>query len=473
MRILKGLFVCRKRGGFALATVIMILLLLLVIVPVMVIWVRNDTKISMKNQRGTTAFNLAEAAVDRGYWKIKGSTTTWNQALSGQPLAGYEFDATYTDVSGGSYRVHVSSSGANEVTILGEGRDNSTSEVRAIKAVFANQTVYSPLISNGNLTSSKVLCAFWGPIMAQGDFSMTDDVAAKRYFPRKFAKGVVTGHGSDLRDVNGLNPPNTDNVEWWSDYKYVPELPVLDFNALRSSAAATGTLNRYNKTTDYSGSPCKTNTIVIGTTTYSICKAFPAQPSDDSGPSPVWYWDGDLTIKGDDGGGSCGDPGANYGFKGTLIVRGNLTIRDAGCYKFSNPVPAQAYLDHYKLLKNTYDTATPGQYPADTGYQVNKTTFNFGTESFQPYPGAGGGWVNTVGERGFTYVGKALNVIGPAGYMDFTGAVWVVGNVTGSGGSANAFCGVFFDDRLSLPTLNVVLVRRSWQETSPSPAAWP
>ena len=37
MRILKGLFVCRKRGGFALATVIMILLLLLVIVPVMVI----------------------------------------------------------------------------------------------------------------------------------------------------------------------------------------------------------------------------------------------------------------------------------------------------------------------------------------------------------------------------------------------------------------------------------------------------
>jgi type II secretory pathway pseudopilin PulG len=473
MLVLKNLFMRRSRGGFALATVIMILLLLMIIVPLMVMWVQNDTKISMKNQRGTTAFNLAEAAVDRGYWKIKSSTITWNQALSGQPLAGYEFDATYTDVSGGSYRIDVSSSGVNQVTVVGEGRDNSTSEVRAIRAVFLNQTVYSPLISNGNFTSSKVLCAFWGPIMAQGDFNMTDDVAAKRYFPRKFAKGVVTGHGSNLRDVNGLNPPNTDNVEWWSDYQYVPELPVLDFDALRSSAAATGTLNRYNNKTDYNGSPCKTNTIVIGTTTYSICKAFPAQPLDDSGPSQVWYWDGDLTIEGFDGGGSCGYANSNYGFKGTLIVRGSLTIRGAGCYHFSGPVPAQAYLDHYKLLQNTYDTSAPGEYPADIGYQVNKTTFNFGTEYFQPYPGAGNGYLNTVGERGFTYVGGDLNVIGPSGYMDFVGAVWVVGNVNGSGGSANAFCGVFFNDQLSLPTLNVVLVRKSWQEISPNPQAWP
>jgi hypothetical protein len=350
----------KNKNGFVLPAVVLILLFLMITIPVMVKWVQNDTKISMKNQRSTTAFNLAEAALDRGYWEVKSSTITWNKAINGQALPGYRFDTTYTDVPGGSYRVSVSSSGANAVTIIGEGRDNSTNEVRAVKAVYLNQTVYSPLISNGNFTSSKVLAAFWGPIMAQGDYNMTDDVAAKRYFPRKYAKGVVTGHGSDLRDTNGLTPPNTDNVEWWSDYQYVPELPILDFNTLRSSAAASNTLNIYNKTSDYNGSPCKTNSVVVGTATYSICKAFPNQPLNDSGASPIWYWDGDLTIQGFQGGGDCSSANANYGFKGNLVVRGNLTIRDAGCYKFSGPVPAQAYLDHYKLLQNTYDTAELG-----------------------------------------------------------------------------------------------------------------
>jgi hypothetical protein len=52
------------------------------------------------------------------------------------------------------------------------------------------------------------------------------------------------------------------------------------------------------------------------------------------------------------------------------------------------------------------------------------------------------------------------------------GAVWVVGNVNGSGGNANSFCGVFFNDQLTLPTLNVVLIRQSWQEVTPSSASW-
>lgn len=450
-----------------LPMVILLFALLMIIVPLMVKWVQNDTKLSVKDQKAGIAFNMAEAAVDRGYWKVKGSTITFGSVMSGVPLAGYNFDVTYRDVSGGTYRISVSSGpGQRELTIVGEGKDLDSKEIRAVKAIFSNHTIYSPLITNGNFTSSKVLAAFWGPIMVQGNFDMTDAVAAKRYFARKYAKGVVTGQGSYTRDTNGLTPPNTDNVEWWSDYRYIPELPLLDFTALKSSAAATGTVNRYNMKTEYSGAPCKTNGIVIGTTTYSICKKFPNQPADDSGQNLVWYWDGDLTIQGH-------DAGTNYGFKGTLIVRGNLTIRDYGLYKFTDSVPAEAWRDHNKLLQTTFDTAATMQYPADIGYQVNKTTFNFGTESFRPFPGESAGWVNTVGERGFTYVGGNLTIIGPSGYMDFIGAVWVVGSVTATGGSATAFCGVFYDDKLEVPTLNVVLVRQSWQETKPSVQAWP
>ncbi len=463
----------RTRKGFILPAVMLAFVFLMVIIPIMVKWVQEDTRISTKDQQSSYAFNLAEAAVERAYWKLKSSTSTFDAAANGNPLPGYNFDTTYRDINGGSYRISISSSGTKTVTIIGEGMDKANREVRAVSAVYVNQTIYSPLITNGNFTSSKVLAAFWGSIMAQGDFDVTDAVAAKRYFPRKYARGVVTGHGSYTRDPDGLGGQTTDNVEWWSEYKYIPELPIPDFTTLRSSAAATNTLNRYDLKTAYSGSPCKTNTIVVGTTTYSICKAFPNQPSDDSGPNKVWFWDGDLTISGYEGGGSCSGSGANYGFKGTLIIKGDLTIRDAGCYKFTGPVPALAYKDHYKLLQTTYDTAASGEYPADIGYQVNKTTFNFGSEYFQPYPGEGGGYKHTVGERGFTYVGGQLNIIGPKGFMDFIGAVWVVGDVTATGGDANSFCGVFFNDQLDLPTLNVVLVRLSWQEVKPSAQAWP
>ena len=464
-----------KRKGIILPIVVIGFVFLALAVPLLVKLMMQDSKASMADQKKSIAFNLAEAAVERGYWKAKSSTSTFQAIMDGNTLTGYNFDSTFNDISGGSYRIKLTSGpSVNQITILGEGKDLKSGEIRAIKAVFENKTIYSPLITNGNFTSSQFLAAFWGSIMAQGNFDLTTAEAAKRYFPRKYAKGVVTGQGSYTRDTNGAAPPNTDNVEWWSLYEYVPELPMLDFAVLRASAAATNTLNRYDLKSVYNGSPCKTTTGPLGGS-YSICKRFPVQPSTYTAQDLVWYWDGDVIIEGYQGcSGNCtySSNCTNHGFKGKLIVRGNLTINSAGCYKFTGSVPAYAYLDHYKLLKNTYDTSASNEYPGDIGYQVNKTTFNFGTETFQPYPGEGTGWIHTVGVRGFTYVGGNLTITGPSGFTDFVGAVWSVGNVTSSGGSGTQFCGVFFDDNLSVPTLNVVLVRKNWQEQKPSSQAW-
>jgi hypothetical protein len=299
--------------------------------------------------------------------------------------------------------------------------------------------------------------------MTQGNITLTDDFVANWYFPRKYAQGVVTGTAANPRDTNGLTPPNTDSVEWWSDYQYVPDLPVLDFAALRSSAAATGTLNVYGcrnsspRGTWDGRSSCGNITDAAGHA-HHFCASYNypllGAKASPAANSYVWYYDGDLILGGD----NVVDGTYGIGLHGTLIVRGNLTLDANGDYNYTGNVPVNA-------------AAESGEYPADNGLNKTKTTWRFGTDTSQIPATGGGSWVNTVGVRGFTYVGGNL-VVTNNGFMDFNGAVWVNGSIVANGASATTFCGVYFDDQLTLPTLNVVLTRQSWEETMPSATAW-
>jgi Tfp pilus assembly protein PilX len=484
--------------GQVLAGVILLVMILLIMIPAMVQWVQIESKASVKDQKATTAFNLASAAVERGYWKVKSSTANCNQAIAGTVIAGYNFDTTYKDVAGGTYRIKLSSASGASVTIVGEGRDAQSKETRAISAVFKNQTIYSPLMATQGVAYTKAMCPHWGPIMSQGDINLNDDGAGNWYFPRKYAKGVVScnstapgtctpgGATAHARDANGLTPPNTDNVEWWSNYQYVPDLPLLDFAALRSSAAATGTLNVYGCKLSAVHTDTQTWTTVAGAAPWdkragcanvpnngdhtkhfgaSYNHLFGARTSP-AANSYVWYYDGDVILAGDNV--VAGNSG--IGLHGTLIVRGNLTLDANGDYNYTGNVPVNAWAEYGKLTKTTNDTGATGEYPADNGFQKSKTSINFGTDSIcTPASFCG---INTVGMRGFTYVGGTLTIT-DNGFMDFNGAVWVNGSVVAAGASASHYCGIFYDDQLTLPTLNVVLTRQSWKETSPSAVVWP
>lgn len=455
------------QGGQVLVGVILVSLVLLIIIPALVTWLQSDVKLSVKNRKGTTAFHLAETAVERGYWYVKSSTGLWNAASGGAQLQGYHFDTTYNDVNGGTYRISISSVATKSVTIIGEGRDVSTNEKRAIKAVFQNQTVYSPLLASGNVTLTRGLVVFWGPIMSQGDLTMSDDDIANLYYPNKYAKGVVTGTNNNPRDTSGLNPPNSGGSgEWNSAYQFVPDLPILDFAALRSSASATSTLNVYG---------CKNSAPVGAWDARASCGSaaphtfhfgdtadHPSSGVNVSTMNYVWYWDGDVTLSGNNGNSS--------GLRGMMIVRGNLTIDTPGQMVYTNNVPLNAWNQHQRGNITSVDTNGSGEYPADLGFQNSNTTFKFGTDTFCLYPGVCSVF-STPGMRGFTYVGGNLSIKNAS--MDFNGAVWVNGAVNSSGTGLTHACGVFYDDTLSLPTLNVILTRLSWQETPSSPLAWP
>ena len=453
------------RKGIILPIVIISLVFLALVVPLMVKLAMEDTTASVRSQKKSIAFNLAEAAVARGYWKIKSSTSIFSTIMSGASLSGYCFDTTYKDIDGGEYRISISSGPlSKEVTIIGEGRDLNNNETRAIKVIYRNSTIPGAIISGGMLTATGQSIVHWGPMMSMGDMTLSGS-AANRYYPRKLSKGVVSP-----RDPTGdLNPPNTDNLEWWSNYD-VPELPVFDFTTLRASAAATGTLNCksggggggcpgfcswfpwlpacsgcgggggsdleccWASSCTYSGAPC---------TNCSVNNFYKDSRKD---KDYTWYWDNNSSWSGQNG------------VRGTVIVRGNLSIAgtDEYCSHCTVNVPQDAWQEYQKI-----DSGSINQYPGDTGYHSNAATYTLGSCGSSCEGGALGA---DLGIYGFAYIGGDFNRTGDA---DVYGALWIVGNVSGSGNTM-----VFYDEDLELPTLNVVLVKQSWREVTPSTQVW-
>lgn len=426
--------------GQVLAGVVLIVMLLLIIVPAMVAWVQLDTRQSVKDSKTTTAFNLAEAGIDRAYWKLKSSTSTWAAARAGVVITGYNFDTNYADVTGGVYRISVTSGPAtDQVQVVAEGRDIQGKEKRSIQAQYSNLAIPGAIISGAGLTESGTSIAHWGPLLAMNNITLTG-ASATRYFPRKLSKQAVVGTAGAPRDVNGVTPPNTDGLEWWSSYD-VPELPIFDFAALRSSAAATSTLNCNDNGVNNSG---HADSITCGSACIN-CSVVNLNNTAKYLDNDVWYWDNNVSWSG------------NNGIKGTVIVRGNLTIAGGDFY---NPpavhVPSNAWREYQH-----FDTGSSNQYPADNGLHSNAATYDIGSCGTTCEGSASG---SDLGVYGFVYVGGTLSMSGDS---DIYGAVWVQ---SGWAGAGNVM--IFYNDQLVLPQLNVTLQRDSWKERSPIAGNW-
>ena len=89
---MKKIFSRDNEQGQLLAMAIMVMLFMMIVVPSLVYWVTNQTKWSMKENRKTTAFNYAEAGIDRGMWKLESSTGSWATAFKNIAIAGYNIN---------------------------------------------------------------------------------------------------------------------------------------------------------------------------------------------------------------------------------------------------------------------------------------------------------------------------------------------------------------------------------------------
>lgn len=423
----------KDNRGQILVGVILMLLVLAVIVPAMVIYVQNETRWSVKQARNATAFDLADAGIEKGLRKVSESTVTWQNILNGQAQTGYILDVAYGDVAGGSYAVSISSGpSAQTVTIISVGRESSKNEARAIKAVYSNTGLGATAIrSGGTATMSGTNVQIeWGAVVSNKDLT-TASSAPGRQHPQFWSAGNVLPN-----NTSGSTRPLCDSPNCWQWHSYqtgIPPMPNIDFAAYQAAANATGT--SFTGPLTWPGAPCLSDATSCAT-------------------GNTYYINGDLTIN---------SPGIYV--VGNLIVTGNLTLPNgrSGQGGPTVPLPQQAW----KQYGNDWAFYKSGAQSACS------VSWNDTTPPPASFPGLNSTYLSNpaltvtfsdskVIVNGFLYVGGNLTAAGGAGQTKVVGAADVVGNVTlGS----NNIC-VFSTDAAaqSLKTTNVVLTRQSWQD---------
>ncbi len=331
------MFKYKNERGQTLVFALVIVLIITIFTTTLVSLLRQETKWAVKHGRSTSAFHLAEAATDRGLWKLREGKGVWESVADGTLDIDYKGQKEFTDVEGGRYKITISTtSNEDHRKIVGVGRDSSTNETRSIEVIVAvasiTSAVHSPTISIGGNAQ-----VHWGPIESIGSITAGGDL-----YPRKYARG----------DIIGRTPPDTDNVEYWAYYS-VPDSPEIDFQYYIDHADES----------------------------YAGFKEFKNIVVSHSDADKIYYVDGNAQLK-------------NSYLKGTLIVTGNLNLSGGGKGAYTANVPENAWEEYAKI-----DDATSGQYYADVGFQYSTNTFTFDGStikiSFEGFIYIGGDWTGT------------------------------------------------------------------------------
>ncbi len=230
--------------GQVLIGAIVLLLIAAILVPVMVSYVQNEARWTEKQQKTSAAFHLAEAATERGYWRVSLSTNPTMDI----PISGYNLDLAYADIPGGAYAVGIGSDSARDIIITGLGRDAQKKEIRAIQIVYAASGTFNNSVYNfgGNELEfeSGATAVEWGPIYSQADITGT----AKTY-PRLYSPQTITGYVGSCPAS-----PCTDSIHYWgcSCAPYLPA-PAIDFNYYKQQAQSAGAAPPGCNTSSYGG----------------------------------------------------------------------------------------------------------------------------------------------------------------------------------------------------------------------------
>ena len=452
-----------------MSAVLVFLAVLLALLPMIIQKIHREAVWTTTEKKKTIAFQLADAAVDRGYWKLKENPDLVTAIINGHPLPGYDGQTTYTDVAGGEYRISITAGPTfYELTIVGTGKDNSSKEYRAVQAIYDRVGFYGPILGNSVSNTSGGFCV-WGSYMSYGDH-MTLSGDAGQIYPRIFTKGdlnVGNLTGSLWSDTTSDLPnswPKPGVLMQWHSFNDFPGVPVVakpDFDYYRGIAKAQ---NYY-----YPGnwSP--------GSFADPVCTV---------GADPkVHFVEGNATVA-----------GSSY-FCGVLIVMGQLSISGTGRspegdltitppaeawreYELNVPVhasinPVDAPTWNYTADPGSHpltckpphgDSDAPDEYPGDAGF--HKTDhFNVITGRIPEGQVVGNGQMGGAPPqplkfKGFGYSKRRMFLSGLNysiyGVLQSEAEIKITGAV-----------GIFYDDTLKVK-FQEDLVKTNWHEVNPT-----
>ena len=452
----------RRNGQMALMMVLTTLMFLLIMVPVIEKFVQNEGKWSMKNRKTSLAFNMAEAGIDRAVWKLNENDENWDDAADGDVFTGYNNDEEYTDLEGGSYRIIITSGSQNgEIKIISTGKDFSSNEFRAIKAIYKTERVQAA-VEAPTLQFNSSFQVFWGPVMSLSNISLNS--SADELYPRKYAVGEIASSSSygDRDTTNDAN--NTDCLEYWAfddatcGSSGVPPMPETNIEWYREQSKIAP--NEY----------------------YSSHQNFSSLQ--DNVPK-IRFFEGNATFTGTT---HC---------RGWIIGMGKVTFNVSG---YDDPgygsytvaaadIPQEAWKEyqkntpevgnnvgvgcagpcngggHGKVDDGVYDDDTEAkadsvcceQYPGDAGYRtVSDYNFKTGRTSTNELGGHSG---EPIAFKGFIH---------SEGQMDMNSSTIIHGAILAPGGFKGTSSGeLFYDSSLDIELASDEYVRQSWYEVTP------
>lgn len=423
----------RPKGeeGFILVAVIALSVALLILVTAMTVWVRNESHISAKQGQSTTAFHLAEAAVDRGRWKLQEADAYWTIPSTGGVIKGYNFDTVYTDVPGGKYAIYISSDPENSKrrVVKGVGRETKGNQTRYVRVIFERASLDSAIMSGGTVDVGGNSVVNWGPVKAQTNIKYGNN--PPRY-PRLYARGYITDDPPYCGSSSCAN--KTDNVQYWAYYD-VPARPTIQTDVMLASAIANGTHFTSNQSWNnaYPG---------------GSCTGCPAGVSAKLDKNLIWYFDNNL------------DLGTTF-ITGTLIVMGTLNLGASGNGEAVVTPPADAKYEYKQ-----FDTAAANEWYGDAGGGPPSdvsSSFSFVTSGATPALSAG--IKQGISIRGFIYSKLEYSC---AGSPLILGMIVVDRDEVGNTGNTMVFYSTEAATNVSVGVATLSQVE--WKEL---PGAWP
>lgn len=428
-----------RRFGQILPGAIIAMLILAILLTLMVVYAQRESTWSVKQAQSTTALHLAEAGVEKAYLAVSLSSQTWGELQKGFPIAGYNFDQEYSDLSGGTYAISITSGpGTQQATVLSVARDAHKHETRAIRAVYSNSPLGGTAIYSGR--GAQVggnVTVEWGAVISP--YGLVASLTSPGPFHPQFWSASSIQPWS-----TSPNPPLCDSpncCQWHSFQKTLPPAPAIDLSFYASSAAASNC----SGIAGISGSPSGCAPGVPTCCYFNTSQTFTGV----STSSQTIFVNGDLTIA---------SPGIDV--VGNLIVTGNVNLPHGawgdGTHVMSVPSDAwKQYCNDWVFYRTTYDPGAPATFP---GFSSNYAPTGLTYTS------------SKLAVSGLLYVGGNFNNnSGGGGNSDIYGALYAIGSSTDTSHSNVHF---YFNAAAAqnLQTTQIILSRTSWQD---SLTPWP